>query len=766
MANTRREEVNAPEMVPRQIELQRAFATPSEAGGASVGGAADSAAASFNGAAKLFAQVSDTIGRYADEVAIDKGRKEGAIAGFDPEFRPKGGVTLYAKAYDQAAVQTYKGQMTVNLAGQMEKAFDAHKDNPAKLATALQGIRQGWMENIDRELAPHVLPEFEASFNRQALTLNRQATKNQLALAAQAQHATLLQSLAVHQRAIDQAAYGNGLDPAADAALAGELQSYQAKLSQRGADGRYLLEPATQFKLLRDMEEQIVAGRLYGAFDRLPSLQEKQALIRKLDEDFAKSQGGAAKLDLPQFMKIKSRLETEYRRAEHEGREASALIGAQVTRVEQDAAVGKAATPDEMVRLRTAAAATGDLKLQARLALAENTLAYTQDFLLKPPAVQDAELKGLRERAADPKRGIADWESHRLIIAEKLAGERKTKVVEDPLGYAHASGLTKVTPLDFSTPETTAATLQTRVTQAEQVAAYYGQKPVYLRPLERQALQADLAKGGDAALATAGQVALAFGDKAEAVMNELDKQHNGQLALMGMHVVRGADPQFLKDAAVGLALRKDPERKTVAHLKNVDVDAAAAKVDSGVMGAFPQARSAAINLTNAAYEVVAQRQGLTAFDEAQWQSLYRQAIGEQLVGGEVYGGLGYARRSYFGWRLEPVIVPHNVKQAGFGELLQAIQLEDFGGNGPVHQHGKPVTVSDFDGAGLLQAGDGRYYLQTGTASDGRPRVLQTRDGRDFVLDLKALEPVLRKRRPDLYRGPGPASSPAVEVVSP
>ena len=145
MANLRREEVNAPEQAPRQIELQRAFASPTDAGGAAVGGAADSAAATYTGAAKLFGQISDTIGKYADEVAIDQGQKAGAVAGFDPEFRPKGDLTLYAKAYDQAAIHTNKGQMQVNLVGSSRRpTTPTRTTRPSRTPPCRASGRAGW----------------------------------------------------------------------------------------------------------------------------------------------------------------------------------------------------------------------------------------------------------------------------------------------------------------------------------------------------------------------------------------------------------------------------------------------------------------------------------------------------------------------------------------------------------------------------------------------------------------------------------------------
>ena len=102
------------------------------------------------------------------------------------------------------------------------------------------------------------------------------------------------------------------------------------------------------------------------------------------------------------------------------------------------------------------------------------------------------------------------------------------------------------------------------------------------------------------------------------------------------------------------------------------------------------------------------------------------------------------------------MIPPNVKQKGFSDLIDAIKPEDLvlsdrASFGPVHGDGKPAAPSDWRRASLLQAGPAQYYLQTGTDDRGAPRVLMAKDGKPFTLDLKALEPELRKRRPDLYQ---------------
>jgi hypothetical protein len=95
-------------------------------------------------------------------------------------------------------------------------------------------------------------------------------------------------------------------------------------------------------------------------------------------------------------------------------------------------------------------------------------------------------------------------------------------------------------------------------------------------------------------------------------------------------------------------------------------------------------------------------------------------------------------------------VPPNVKAEGFRDLLGALRTEDLPDR-PRHSDKSTATIGEVRNATLKSVGNGRYWV--GTSSDPEnPQYLTTETGELYVLDLKALEPVLRQRRPDLYAG--------------
>lgn len=750
MANTRREEVNAPDMSPRQIELQRAFATPSDAGGASVGGAADSAAATFTGAAKLFGQISDTIGRYADEVAIDKGLKEGAVAGFDPEFRPKGDLTLYAKAYDQAAIHTYKGQMQVNLVGQLEKAYDANKDNPAKLATAMQGIRQGWMENIDRGLAPHVLPEFEATFNRHALTLNRQATREQLARAAETQQATLLQSLTQDLRSIDQAAYHGGRDDVADAAGAGAVMAYKTKLGQRGADGKFLIAPATQANMLRQAEEHYSTGGLYGAFDRMTDLGDKARLVQRLDDDFRGGTGIAAKLDLPQFLKIKGHLESELRRAEAQDRQGHAELADVIKRVGKMAEEGFAPSKPELAALDAKVAMSGRSDLVAGLADARDEYAWQKAARSMSQGALESEVNDyrrvLQNESANPTA------IRRLKSAEALLGHMQKELVTNPVGWANKTGMIALEPmaLDPANPAAASVWGSRRAAQAEDVAKVHNlPKPVYLEPVEKRRLAKAFDQGGAEGLAAIRSVQVAFGDRAEAVLVELGHDAPVGAALGKLALAAPTSPAVL-DAAEGLALKKRDGYKPLAPNES-KTRPEVASIGGTAFAQAPEYLSSAMRVADAIYETRANRENKReTFEPKIWRQAFAEVLGENRdASGRVYGGLANVGGGFF---RNKVVLPPSVAQDKAHATFDAITPDDLGaavGDGPRDASGRALTRQELRSASLVTLAPGRYLIAKNSPTSDNPGWAKGPDGRAYVLDMDKVLPAIRRRRPDL-----------------
>ena len=136
----------------------------------------------------------------------------------------------------------------------------------------------------------------------------------------------------------------------------------------------------------------------------------------------------------------------------------------------------------------------------------------------------------------------------------------------------------------------------------------------------------------------------------------------------------------------------------------------AASAYGNALSVSPETQSALVASANAAYEIRARRLGLSGFDADVYGEALRQAAGEVTINGETYGGVTT-------YRGHQVLVPAEVKQDSFDDLIEDIRYEDMPANGVYpHANGKGVNIATFRAATLVSIGDGRYW-----AAMGEPR---------------------------------------------
>lgn len=691
-----------------------------------------------------FGRIGGKIGEWADAAARSEGADAGHLAGMDPEFRTSKMPTIRGEAFDKAGLQTALSRVRVGIQNDIEQAALAHQGNPAALDKVLAGSQDGWLKQSPPELMPEVTTLFAAG--RKAAMRN--ATREMWARQTEDQKAAQSADLETSLRSVHQKAYSLGLDKEADNLLAVDVAKLEGVLGQKGPNGRLLVPPGTAAKLLANAKEEIARARLFGAFDRAPGIDAKRRMLDELDNSYRNGEGIGGALDLTTYRNIRGQLESNLRRDEMTMRSEAGGLVSELKTVAKWATQGNQPTPEHAASLKARiAAAAPELQphLESALRLVNEAKALRQ---LRPE-----ELEGVVRQTREHIRtkGATEQSTAYLQMADGMLTEMRTGLKTDALGWGEKVGLLKVAPVDFSQPET----LRSRAAQAEEVARRYGQAPQYLRPDERRALAATLAKGGREALAVATAISQGAPEQAQAILGELDKKHAGHLALLGTLVHRGADDWFVRMAANGLAFAQLPEKKMVSDLKPADVATAADDVTGTALGGLPETRSAAIALTNHAYEMLTQQRGKANVSMDDWKALYRQALGERTVGGVTYGGVVHQGRGWFGGRQSMVVVPPNMRQDRFTEFkdsLRATDLIDGMGNGPRHGDGTPATLSEVQRATLIQAGGNRYYLSTGVDERQRPRVLLDGSGAPYVLDMDKIEPEMRRRRPDLYLG--------------
>lgn len=702
-----------------------------------------------------FAQIGNEVGKIADHAASVEGSEAGRLAGLDPEFRPTKSMTIRGEAYDNAGITVYGARAKERFAADLADAYDKHQADPQALAAALEGKRNSWLG----ETIPEIRPELELMFDKSRFTYMRQAARAQAARVSGEQTAALQSELGLQLKTLDQRAYSLGLDGKADQVLASDIEELSRTLGRHGIDGKPLVAPGRAREILDGTKTQVTTARLMGAFERTQGLEAKQAFIDKFREDFSKSEGLAKVYDFKGFTQVERALEADLTRAASEHNAGQRVLQGAIKSQAELAKKGFAPPPDELAALKARVAASGSPELAEGLAQAENLLQWQSAARVMPPAQLDQLVTAERQRLSSG--GATPFETERLALADSLLGNMHTELAKDPLGWADRVGLMHLAPLNFADEVEAAASLRTRIGQAEEVAAHYGQTPQYLRPEEKRALTALMNEGGHAMLGLADTIAAIAEGRTPAILGELFDEAPALAMLAGLNSTAGRTRAAL-DAADGLALTKSEEgKKLVAGLlpKSTEMRTAAANVIGDALADMPRSEGAAITLANQIYTPRALRQGLTAFDASLWQQSLREALGEHVVSGETYGGI--VENDLSGWRSErKIVLPPNVRQSSWREVIDMVTPADLAaadlGN-PVGEDGKTIPVPRLKNMRLVQMpGVGRYALAADDgAAPGEERfVYRDRPGDPFILDVGKLAPRLAKRRPDLFLGGG------------
>lgn len=702
----------------------------------------DGFAEAGNAIGRELAGVSKTLGRLADHAAQVEGQRAGHLAGMDPEFRPTHLMTIRAEAFDKAGLQTALSRLHVGIVNDVEDAHQKHIANPAELKKVLDAKRAGYLKQAPLDLQPEIVTLFEKTSAAAFRSATRELWARQQ---ADLQGATVAELQTITRR-MQQEAFGLGLDQPAEDILNSRFAELKGVLARKGINGQPLIPPATAAKMLEQAKEELTTSRVMGTFGRLPSPEAKAQFLAKLEEEFAKSEGLAKNYDIGTFRQVTSMLRAELNRDLMGAKVAQREITDQIRVVAGWAEKGEAPNQDVIAGIRARIAATAPEMMPA-LDEATGLLFHSQRLRGMTPEQIDAYVRDLRagigEDGQTPRREAF------IKLAEGIQGQIHAGIKSDPLGWAEKAGIVdRVTPLD----PTDGVSLQRRIVQAEAIAEHFGIRPRYLRPDEDRRLEAEMAKGGQQALTIANILATAAPDRATAILSEIDKKHAGHLGLLGLLVRDRADPTFLTEAANGLALSRLSDRKVAGPIKPEERNQALREILGTGLAIDPRSIAAAATLADFAYESHAQNARPNVFDADAWKRRFRSALGERTIGGTVYGGLAPADR---GWIFDDnrVIIPPTIAQRQFSRVLDAVKPEDLGG--VFHDAGKPATAAEVRAARLLQVGDGQYRLQTGTDPFGQPQLLVDKSGRPALLDLRKLEPELKRRVPSAFIGGTP-----------
>lgn len=700
-----------------------------------------------------FSRVGSKIGAWADHAAALDGAEAGQRAGLDPEFRPRKDRTIFGEAYDKAGLQVYKSRVRMEMADDLEATYDKYGSDPKALAEAYAEKRRGWLNGA----LPEAHPDLELTFRSETLSGMRKATREQAKRVSAELRAASDGEVQQRMKGVFQKAYAMGVDAIADDVLAEEVGQIARTMVRRGPDGKRLYDPKAAEKLLEGIRTDVATARILGAFERLDTIESKAAFVQKFHDDYAKSEGLARVYSFDKFQHVGGQLDAGLRRAQAGQNAARHALTEDVKSLGKAAEKGHTPSDDNLAGLKARVAAVGDPKLQQQL---DEGLTLLNDAsvvrTLRPDQLDEA-IRTEKARIATDSTPFAE---RRLTMLEGLRSKMVTGLKDDPLGWANDVNLIKVAPLDFSSPETAAATLKARVAQAHAVGEAYGVTPKYLRPDEKRMLSSAMAEGGDKTIQVAKAIAETVPDNAPAILSEISKQGPG-VALIGSLVVNagGTVPTIAQDASVGLGLRKTQGYVSTIP-KGTKSDEAVRDVLGAALRGNPEWAAAVRTVADAAYEARAARisvGGKGDFDADLYKQTLREALGERDIGGQKFGGI-VKQGDWYGWLgSNPIVLPSYVKQSTWKDTIGAIEPADLDRAGlgkPVDASGKPVSLERIKNATLVQYGPDAYVLATGDANrpGGERWIFRDKPGQPFVLDMGKLSPEIARRRPDLFAG--------------
>lgn len=432
-------------------------------------------------------------------------------------------------------------------------------------------------------------------------------------------------------------------------------------------------------------------------------------------------------------------------------------LEAKIKTIEDRAAKGEIPPPAEVQQMRAMTKDHPQLStvLETTLQGAEFTRAYMQSN----PVAVDAKIQQLRGEMNT--KGTSQALSVHVAALEKLQTKMDSELKKDPFGWGAEAGVLPVVkpiaPQSILTAQG-ADLLAERVKISDDLVKHYGEGyRQYFTPTEKTALVAGLKQGGPAAIGILTQMRTGMGERMPDAVREL-LPDEPEMARAGFLAAYGGDPKGVEAITATFARKQDGKSyKAPAFKYNAESRQTDAKAILGdVHETQPDARE--LDRTMRAAEAIYEHLNPdgSETDGSKWKQAVKMAIGVRVDGfGVEYGGTVPTKAgTLWGNSGGNVAVPSNIAANQFQRLRADITKEHLVAAGlplPATKEGNPIPMGKIATSQLVQAGYGKYYVVTkGTTPadyqyaasigpDGKPT------GKPFVLDMMALEPVLRKQ---------------------
>lgn len=699
------------------------------------------------------AGVADSFNRFADEAATLEGDRAGKVAGTDPNYRPEGRTTLRGRAFEASATSTYLDQLEANMRTDMQRVFEANRNDPAALSKAFDVLGQ---EYHAKHVFPEVRGKFDAEFTKLRLPFQNKALSNQDALVRDNERASVLQNITASQDSLSRLAATNPNDPNTVDAVRSELTRLDAVIDTAVKNESISAEAAVKIKAAN--RDSITTRAVMAVADEFKSAADVDAYRQNVKKKYGA--GELKDLSADGYDRLDASLEARSRALRATANHGEALLQKNVNDYVDRAKDGLVMSEAEWTAFAASDAAKTD-RGKGILALGEAKVKVAS--AMRNMSVQDADRYVARLRAGANKDGANTAQGEIIDFATQLVDEQRKALNTDQLGLAEQKRIvTGIAPLDFqafaasddpNAAGALAVQFRNRTAQARAVGSSFQRAPQFLRPEEKARLKEIVDQGGDKALALAGAIVKGADSDAPNILREIS-QDAPLFAQAGAIIAGGGSLAAAHDALYAAKIKQETGR----DLPMIKASDAAAKRRDQFGTAFSRAGDVGGLINEAAYAIAKTRifrAGLDP-DSREAKTIYERALqeaaGARFVDGRQYGGVASYSTDFFSGS-HKVHMPADVRADRFRDVIQALRDSDLI-DLPVRPQtaaGKFYTARDLTGAVPVRV-NGGYRFAMGDPSGDDPKWVRGADGNPFVLPFDQLAPALRQRAPGAFLG--------------
>lgn len=648
-------------------------------------------------------------------------------------FRPRGGNTIYDRAYDVKGTNTYLQSLELTMLQDQSAVYDAYKDDPVQLEKAMGELLQAHM---NEHVFPEIAPEYQGAFQKQAYVRVQRAKD----------------AFDERKRAQDKVDYLGrvdtledeksrtlaGLDPN-DQNSAAVLSNLQASIDNHYDAGvaRGVLSPAEAETYKRRSRSDAVTGFYVGQASKMKA-DDIASMREEMTRDYA--DGGLDGVSADDWDKIdKGLTAAESARRTQDGK-ADADLAKRGEDIAKRVARGLPVDPSEMSRFQMDAGTAP--KGKEIVASTLTRLKLAEAIRTQPIGAVEKALPSILGKDASPE----DYD-----FAKKAVADQRRDLQTDPIGVAERFGILPVSPslpLDGDVdPDAVSGAFSERINQARAAAQHFGVSPKYFRPGEAEQIQAAVTADPDKGLSIAAGLVDAAGANADRVLAELGPAAPA-VSLSGGLVAAGGDPRAARDLIAGYG--KSPDGKDYADMPNTK-RLPIAQTETGNALAFSPGE---INRVDAAAAAIARKRLYDAGidpkkDDAKevYQRAYQEAAGASFVNNVQFGGFGDFDRGTF-YRAVKVVVPPAIRADKFVDVVGSLTDADIGA--VKGKNGKTWTAADYQ-KGIPVAVKGGYAFALGDPAGSSPMFIADDKGNPVVLDIVGMRDKLQPRDPGAWR---------------